>query len=585
MPPAALPAAAQLVAAYDPAFRASMTVRADRVSDPGALHSAYSRLPPDAASLVDLCWLAASAGETVPDRLRDAVARAGDGPWRAGLLLPRATPSAGSAIHPLHYAGSCRLNPAARALRPRWFPAVQAVATFAPADARWDAVVLAADLESQPAGLNADGTLRKDAARRLLGARGGGEARWDLALRWARATGIVRVVSHRLHGFPEGHARPVHELGSLCGSRLGGAAVALVLRLLDEGWIGVAGVLDELRERAREVLVSPIAECYPGTETAFDDAGWDAVEAAAIREALDVLHRVGVIDASRDASGVTAFRRPGARPELGSGWMVLPDGDVLAHVGEVALEGYGRLCRLAPFVDGDALRRHRLSRVGVAADMTSGHHEPMAFLAGGAKHGVPATVADMVREWERSASRVTLLTGVTVIEDEDGKLAVGEAAPGMRTVAYREPPRARFFEHGDVLRLAEGEDALTVRAALGRVAVELERDSAGRKFRVELRRHDEPGRVLDRLRTFHDGGLPGELEAMVLAGAGLGAVSGLDVVLVSLPLVAAPALRRDRVLAPLFARAVSAHEVVVDPGQVEIVRARLAELGIGWGGT
>jgi hypothetical protein len=581
--PGIIPTAAQLVAAYEPSFRASMTVRPDRVEDPASLRSAYGKLDQDAAALVDLCWLAAATGEIVPDRLRDTVARAGDAPWRAGLLLPRATPSAGSQVHPLHYAGSCRLNPAARALRPRWLPSTDAVATFAPADARWDAVVLAADLESQPATLNADGSLRKDAERRLLTGRGGDEARWALALRWARATGLVRVVAHRLHGFPEGHARPVQDPAALCSSALAATAAALVLRVASETWVDVAGLGRELEARAREVLVSPIAGCYPGTEVAFDADGWVSTEIPALREALDVLHRVGAIDASRDASGVTAFRRPGARPALGSGWMVLPDGDVLVHVGEVPLDSYGRLCRLAPFVDGDALRRHRLARVGVAADMTAGHHEPVEFLAAGSKHGAPPTVADMVREWERSASRVTLLTGVTVVEAEDGTLSVGEAAPGMDVVDYREPPRARFFSHGAHLRVAEGENALTVRAALERVAVEVGRDSAGRIFRPELRRHDDPTRVLDRLRAYCDGGIPGEVEAMVLAGAGLGPVTSANVLLLHLPSAAAPSLRRDRVLAPYFSRAVSTSEVVVEQDQVERVRARLAELGIAWG--
>jgi hypothetical protein len=588
------PVARRLLESYEPGFRATLTLPPERADDPDALLQAASTVPEPARALLELLSLVVPVGEALPERLRSTIDRDGRPLWSAALLLPRATASGGADIHPLRYAGACRLNPALRdtALPTVPVPAVEPTPTFPPSDARWDAVVVAAALEAAPAGLTAEGTLRKDFERRLFSGLGPDLPRWALALRVARLSALVRPSGAQLLGYPEAVARRIADPVALFPEAPRTQAAAALLRLLPPvtgpsggAWVDTEHLSEVLRERCRQLLWSPVDGRYPDGGHAFDAASWDTREARLFLDVLDTLHRAGVIDAARAPDGrVVAARRAGDRPAFAPGFMLLPDGDVLVHSGELSGPDYGRLARLAPYVDGARMHRHRLSREGAAADMAAGHRDTVDFLASHSRTGVPPGVADAIRDWQRAAQRIVVLSGVDVLEHEDGRLTVLTGAPPAeaRVIDYGGAPRARFLYHRGRILVPDGWDALTVRSAVLRVARAEGRDADGRVYVPELRRHGAPGPLLAQLRAYFGGELPGEVEALVLAGSDLAPLTAAPAYVVRLPAEAAGALRRDWIAGPLLRRALGADEAVVDAADVAALRDRVRELGLRW---
>ena len=575
-PPA--PPARRLVESYDPAFRASMTIAATAADDPVAIAAAADALPEEGAMLLDLLLLVSVPGETVPDRLRSQVERAGGSLWRAALVLPRATQYSGADVHPLHYAGSCRLNPALRDRRPRGFTvdAPDAKPTFPPSDARWDAVVVAALLESTPGQLTMDGVLRKDVERRLFASLGPDQDRWSLALQVARLSGLVRASEGRLRGTPEAHPRPLGEPASLFSEPVEVAAAALWQRLMSDRWLDVPGVLDRLRVRARACLYSP----QPGAP--FDDASWETHERALLLRVLDVLHRAGFVDATRVGEDIHAVRLAAPRPVFSTGFLLTPDNDILVHTGELSSPDYGRLARMAPYVDGARMHRHRLTRDGVTTDLAHGNTDTLDFLVKHSRTGLPPSVADNVREWQRSATRIMVLTGIDVVEDADGKLRISTGEVEGRVIDYGTPPRARFlYRHGRIT-VPTGWDALTVRSTVSRIARAAGFDGEDHVFIPEARTHTDAEGLLRRLREHYGGELPGEIEVLVLAGADLDPVRSEPAHVVHLPAEAAAALRRDWIAGPLLRRAITLEECVVSDEDLPKLIARVRELGLRW---
>lgn len=577
----------RLVESYEPAFKVTLTVPPEAADEVDALTAAAATLPEEGARLLETLALVGVVGEPVPERLRPAIERDGISLWRAALLLPRTSPQVGVGIHPLRYAGSCRLNPALRGWLPPGCPPVveEATASFPPSDARFDAIVVAALLEGQPGQLTQDGALRKDVERRLFTTLGGDPARWALALQAARLTGLVRASEGRLRGYPEAVPRPLSDPGSLFGEGVQGAACALLLRLLrGERWIDVPALLDRLRVRARQVLYSPADDRYPDRDLPFDDAGWDAVEGPVFHGVLDTLHRAGVIDAARVGADIRAVRRAGPRPSFQQGFLLTPDNDILVHVGELSPSEYGRLARLAPFVDGERVHRHRLSREGVAADLAAGNRDTLDFLARHSRTGLPPSTADSIREWQRSATRIVVLTGVDVEEDDEGNLRFATGRPAAREIDYGKTPRARFLYRRGRIAVPDGWDPLTVRSVVTRIARYAGREGEDRVYVPELRRHAEPQVLLERLREHYGGELPGEIETLVLSGSDLPAVRSERAWIVHLPPLVAAALRRDWVAGPLLRRAVTLEEIVVAEEDLPTLRARCAALGLKWEG-
>ena len=158
---------------------------------------------------------------------------------------------------------------------------------------------------------------------------------------------------------------------------------------------------------------------------------------------------MGLLDAHLNAKGVVGFRMPQPTPEREGGFLLTPDRELLVDPREVSERMYGRLCRVAPYVDGDFMHRHRLTQDGVTADLANGYDDLLEWLTHWSRTGVPANVATGIREWQRSAVRIRLFTGVSVLEDptraEDRFTILNGPAPeDARQLQYRGEPPARF---------------------------------------------------------------------------------------------------------------------------------------------
>lgn len=558
-----------LVEAYDPAFRETMRVSAEEAGALGAVRAALRALPAAAQALAEALLIGVGAGHPVPERFREELEEHGLPLWQAAVLLPRGTPTRGATIDPRFYSAFCRTNPALA--RMRLLDGVlrrdDTPAHPPPTDALWDAAVLAARLEAEPLRLTQAGVLRKDDQRRLFGALGGPPGRWALALEVARAVGLARPAAGSLHGFPESRPRPLVEPQALLDEGGRRRAGALLLRVAGPYWIDLDALIPFLGERCPAVLDEPSGD-FAGRE-----GRW-------LRDAAARLHRLGALDAQRSADGVTAVRaRTPARPRP-PGFLLTPDRDVLIGPGELPLPEYGRLCRLAPYQDGDVVHRHRLERAGVAADLEAGHEDALEFLAARSRTGVPGPVRDTLRGWVRSAGRVTLLTGASVLERE-GRFTVvdGAPVPGARVLAYDARPEARLEIEAGEVRVPFGADPLPVRALAARLGRPLPTaEDAWRWALAPAPVDDVPG-LLRSLEAVHAGLLPGELEAVVRAAGGSGPVRFAPAVRVALPGDAAEALLRDRVLASLLTRVGSGAVALVAPSDLTAVRARLEALG------
>jgi hypothetical protein len=359
-----------------------------------------------------------------------------------------------------------------------------------------------------------------------------------------------------------------------------------LLRLVQDEWVELSALSKVLHDRAREVLYSASGPVYASRGSqAYDAAGWARVEDAEIREAAAVLHRLRVFDASMDEGRVRAVRKAQKPPRVPPGFLLTPDLDVYVAAGELRSADYGRLARAAPYVEGARVHRHRLTRAGVAADLASGNTDLVGFLTDFSRTGVPDAVRQSIAHWSASAQRVTLLTGVTVREDADGRLVMAPAEPSDRVLDYvgAVPAPARFEVHGDVLRVPFGHDALTVRSALSRVARADGHDDQGWIFALEPRAVDGVEALLGQLQAFAaDGVLPGALEISVRAAQGeLPLVQAHAAVLLKLPAVLASALSRDPSLRALLARPAGNDQYVVERAELPTLRARLLALGVG----
>lgn len=558
------PSAARLLEAYEPELRADLRVAPAGADDPAVVLAAADTLEGPARLLLDQVLTVTAAGEGVPDRLRERIVQDGRELWLVGALLPRATVTPGITVDPRRYASSCRVNPALRDYRPfARLAEATADASFPHSDARWDAIVAAAWFEANPGTLTQDGVLRRDVERRFAdahGDEGDADGRWGLALRYGRQAAVLRVSQGRLLGFPEAPLRPISDAAALCPDHASSACALALLRVARDAWIAWDALLTALDP----VTLGVDAMVWP----------------RALTTALDVLHRAALLDVAETPAGPIAFRRPVPRASIPPGFLLTSDGEVLVHVGELRPDAYGRLCRLAPFVEGGALRRHRLSREGAAADVAHGHTDTAGFLAENSRVGLPGHVRDLLAGWQRTATRITVLTGVDVLEHADGRLSVATGAPpGARTWDLAVQGRGQLLYRDGQLVLPAGVDALPARMLLKSLGPVQEQADGSRSVVPEVRAHASPERTISRLRTHLGGELPGDVEAMLLAGGGESVVEAVSAVVLRLPPRAAAALRRDRVLMPKLLRALGPEQVVVDADALPEIGARLRELG------
>ena len=562
----------RLINSYDPSFRRTMTVSPAEAGRGEVLNRAVGELSGPAADLAATLLVAVGAGEVVPARLQAQIDRWGEPLWRMAFLLPRTTPSPGATIDPRYYSADCKVNAALASVRP--LPELGEGTDWPshrpPSDALWDATVVAAHLEASPATLTRDGKVRKDVERRVLRELGEDNARWTLALAMARTTGLVREAAGRLYGRPESFPRrlPLLEPSHLLE---GDAAVAgnALLRIVSHVWVDFNELMQLLERRC------------PFLITDNRDVPWRAREEQSFRAAATALHRAGVLDASLSGEGVAALRLAGPRPLRPQGFMLTPDRDILVAPGELPGIEYGRLCRVAPYVDGDVVHRHRLTREGVAGDIAAGYDDLSTWLASRSRTGVPMGVRMLLDEWAASAVRITLYTGVSVLE-QDGRFTVleeGGVPSSARLLYYDEPPPARFFVEDGVLSVPFGEDALTVRASMARLGSPLPQADRCHRWRLAPEPLSDPDRVLDQLRRYHLGPLPPELESMVHAAGGRRGCWMEDAVVLHLPAEATDPLRRDRVVGRLIGRDLGGGQAVVDRRDVPVLIERLKALG------
>jgi len=575
----------RLIRSYREEFREEMTAPPDLWFDPASCAERAATLPEEARDLLDTLLLAAPAGASVDPRFRSLVEEYGGPLWREGFLLPRTRPTPGARLDPRHFAATCRTNPALTSRRPlaEHLPAPDPVPVrpSSPAsNAHFDAAVVAATLEASPLTLNRDGAPRRDALERRLDGLGPDRERWQQALRYARATGLIRPSAGQLYGYPESRPRRPADPAALLENP---AAGRVILGLLQTDWVDMEGALEVMRDHARAALFGP-RETYEHLPIPLNHEGWDRVEALALRAAAAALHRLRALDAALDADGVRAIRLPSPPPRLAGGFLLTPDLDVLIAPGELSARDYGRLCRLAPYVAGDRVHRHRLTREGIAADLRAGHKDALDFLKEHSRTGLPQSVEATVKGWTRSTGRITLLSGATVVE-RDGVFTLVEQPPEGRTIDYLASPTARFTSVHDPdgfgeLHIAYGEDALAVRYAVSQVAAPLPPGPEGHRYAVDPQKPKNPPAALARLAAFSEGPLPGALEAAVLAASGAPEGAAEPATLVRFSAELMTALRRDPTAGPLLLKQVDAETSVVLASDLDALKVRLSALGV-----
>jgi hypothetical protein len=566
-----------------------MKLSDDEITDPAACLSRANTLPEKARDLLDTLLLAHEAGTAVAQRFRPRIESAGEALWAAALLLPQVRPSKGVTVDPRHYAASCRTSPHLSArvpfvgLLPR--KDAETLASLPPADARRDAIIMAALLDRTQPGLTKGGNLRADVEQRLFSTLGDDPHRWSLALQLAKTGGLARPVGDKLLGFPESPLRRIPNPEELLDPEDRGAA-GVLLRAVDGDWLHLEDLLEVLRVHGRWILHSPDADSSD-TESiytdhpahVFDDMGWATLEAPSLHHAADVLVRLGHLEARQGPEGPTHLRLPVGGNPGAPGFLVTPDLDILVAPGELPLSLYGRLCRLAPYVDGDRAHRHRLCREGIAADISAGHSDAQEFLSEYARFPLPESVVSCLAEWGRSAARVSLWTGVDVLE-EDGVLVRAESTEADRTIEYQGNPTGRFEMEGDDIRVRLGADSLRVRSHLARIATSEGVHDGAWHFTLRPDPVADPKSLLASLRTHsEDATVPPQLEAAIWARAGSAGYHAEEALVVHLPENAAEVLQRDPIAGPLLGRMLEGNQSLVNRDHMPALRARLTALG------
>jgi hypothetical protein len=299
-----------------------------------------------------------------------------------------------------------------------------------------DAASLAAAIAAVPVRRSVSGPLLKADEKRLA-AHLGIEGPVETAERWGRAfraLDALQVVS------TDPITREVHldlQLEVVLEGDAADAVQALLERLVEAdlrpllelvraalhqaGEQAVDDVIfsDLVREQQRTVLFWPWSRdgerVYPGDEgRAFDDEGFDEVEARMIGVLLARLERLGVITRAPGVFAATPDGRVWARAPRSAAPPVWVTSDLEVVVPPDAVSPWERfqLERLGRCLGRDAVDRYRLERRPLEAWLrTHDLDEALGWLRRRAP-GLPRSVEDTLRGWARAASRVVLWEGI-----------------------------------------------------------------------------------------------------------------------------------------------------------------------------
>ncbi len=577
---------ASLLKAYDPAFAATMDCKAKDLLVPESCLERAGHLETESRDLLDTLLLAAPLEQPVSQRFRIAIEALGEPLWRSGLLLPRATPSRGATLDPRNYAASCRLNPGLASRKPfceqDLTPDLDPQASLPPFDSHWDAMVVAAELERHPLGLTQEGRPRHDGLEKLWNRLGGRSERWTIALALGRTQGLVRPVQGKLTGFPESTPRPLRDPSLLLSDEESAAGRALLV-LVGQDWVDWPALLSLLEKRSRTLLFSPnhaLPPQYASRPSLPFQSGWQSMEVRRFEAACTCFFQVRVFDVARGPDGVLAVRRSQGDNERAGGLLLTPDLEILVAPCEIDRTSYGRLCRLAPYQDGDRVHRHRLDRPGVAADLAAGHTNPEDFLASHSRIGVPEGVAQFLAEWSRSASRLSLFTGVDILEEDASFRIVQQHPPGVRVLDYggSEPPPAELEVEGDLLRVPLGKDPLQLRFLVEAAGEYQGVEDGAHVYTLRPLPHKDPQRLIEALSHYCESSLPGNVEAAILS-VSEEPYQVQDALLLKVSPEAAAALSRDPSLAETIQGPLESGLLVLKASDLDLVEARLAALG------
>jgi len=583
-----------IVAAYAAVYRAKMSATPAEIADASHTRDRARELPDEYRDALDTLILASPDSGMIDPRFRPLMEEHGDALWLGGFILPRSLPKGAKGVDPTYFAAAARLNPALRRRKPfrerlkEHLQDHELSPTFPPSDARFDAVVLSVVVEANPPKLKQDLGLRKDTLGSLMRELGQDEDRWGLALQLAQATGLCRPAGGVLRGFPESTPRAISDPATLLTTDQITPG-RLLLQLIGRDWISFPALMQVLRTHARQVLHSPNTrgtyEQRPGTN--FDEEGWDLIEGPLFLGAAIGLYRARQLDGRQDSTGLQSLRLPEPGPQYEPGFLLTPDLEILVAPEELPSSEYARLARLAPFVEGNRVHRHRLTREGVARDLAAGHEEPAEFLAKYSRTGLPDTVRQSLHHWAASAERITLLSGVSILETDGVFEVVSDPEiPGARELDYgmRDSPVPAAFrvQDADHMHVPAMQDALTVRAALAQVADLVGQDETGLLYRINAHPLTDVTAHIERLLTFFDGEeLPGALETAVLAAQGeLQPVHTEEALILHLPEILAHAVVRDPVAGPLLERSVAPGQHLVSRSSLTRLSQRLERLGI-----
>ena len=214
----------------------------------------------------------------------------------------------------------------------------------------------------------------------------------------------------------------------------------------------------------------------------------------------------------------------------------------------------------------------------MAADISAGHSNAHEFLGQHTRVPLSDSVVSCLKEWGRSASRVSVWTGVDLLEI-DGQLT-REISEADRQIDYQGATVGRFEMDGDLIRVPLGQDSLRVRSRIERVGSPLGIQDGAWTYQIDPSEIADPEPFLDRLREHaEDCIVPAPVEAAVWAHAGASNFHTEEALVVHIPPQAAEALQRDAIAGPLLGRCVEGNQFLVGRADLPLLKERLTSLG------